>query len=88
AETIKKSEDSREINIEGEKGEDLQEKEQEVIEKNTNEETVQEQDQTMQYEIMQAETQSLVETIETQSLVETMQINSTEYQEIEADFIL
>ncbi|CAG8458790.1 818_t:CDS:2, partial [Gigaspora rosea] len=83
-----KSEDSSEINSEGEKGEDLQEKEQEVIEKNTNKEILQEQDQTMQYEIMQAETQSLVKTIETQSLVETIQNNPTEYQEIEADFTL
>ncbi|CAG8592453.1 698_t:CDS:2, partial [Gigaspora rosea] len=80
AETTKKSEDSREIiNSEGKKGKGLQEKEQEVIKKNTNEEIVQEQDQTMQYRIMHAKTQSLIETI---------QNNPTEYQEIEAGFTL
>ncbi|CAG8793322.1 15379_t:CDS:2, partial [Gigaspora margarita] len=73
AEIIKKSGDSRKTNSKGEESENLQEKEQEIIKKNTNKAIVQKQYQTMQCEIMQAKTQSLIE---------TMQNNSKEDQEI------
>ncbi|CAG8839803.1 38976_t:CDS:2, partial [Gigaspora margarita] len=77
AETTKESEDSRKMNSEGKKGENLQEKEQKVI---MNEVIVQEQYQTMQCEIIQAKTQSSIETI---------QNNNTEDQEmIEAGFTI